>query len=73
LNSRPWTFFGLLFIADCGESMMANFVVGKALATFSVALAMRKPTAITAVAVEAAFADDALKDGLRRRIGRASV
>jgi hypothetical protein len=37
LNSRPLTFFGLLFIAACEESMIANFVSGTALATFSVA------------------------------------
>ncbi len=45
MNVRPFTFFGLDFIAVCEKSMMPKFVVGKELATFSVAAPIRKPLA----------------------------
>jgi hypothetical protein len=44
LNSRPRTFFGLLFRPGAEKSTMAKFVSGKRLATVSIASAMRKPT-----------------------------
>ena len=40
-------FFGLPFSAVASESTIANLVVGKALATVSVASAMRNPTGMT--------------------------